>query len=169
MGYLSLWPDAEGQPVVSTLNAYDGAATSNMAIVPTLNGNVDAYAFNRTNLIMDISSYFAPILPLRVTTAELPAGTVSYTYLTMLAAAGGVLPYHWNITSGSLPPGLGLDASGGGVISGSLWTSSLLFETSVKTLLMVSSVRVESTWSLRTARMTAEAKRKRLCTCRPAE
>ncbi len=43
VGYLSLWPDAENQPVVSTLNAVDGALTSNMAIVPTLNGSIDAY------------------------------------------------------------------------------------------------------------------------------
>ena len=35
VGYLTLWPDGQGLPVVSTLNAYDGAVTSNMAIVPT--------------------------------------------------------------------------------------------------------------------------------------
>ena len=35
LGYLTLWPDGENQPVVSTLNATDGAITSNMAIVPT--------------------------------------------------------------------------------------------------------------------------------------
>jgi len=118
MGYLSLWPDAEGQPVVSTLNAYDGAVTSNMAIVPTLNGDVDAYAYNPGWLIMDVFGYFAPIVPLNITTTSLPGGTVNYTYLTTLAAAGGVLPYHWSLVSGSLPPGLGLDADGGGVISG---------------------------------------------------
>jgi hypothetical protein len=60
LNYLTLWPDAEGQPYVSTLNADDGAITSNMAIVPTINGKVDAYAYNLTNLILDLSSYFAP-------------------------------------------------------------------------------------------------------------
>ena len=44
LGYLTLWPDGQSQPVVSTLNAIDGAITSNMAIVPTSNGKVDAYA-----------------------------------------------------------------------------------------------------------------------------
>ncbi len=122
MGYLSLWPDAEGQPVVSTLNAYDGKVTSNMAIVPTLNGDVDAYAYNSTFLLMDIFSYFAPILPLSVTTTALPAGTVNYGYSTMLAAAGGVLPYSWSITSGGLPPGVNLDPSSG-VISGTPTTT----------------------------------------------
>ena len=60
MGYLTLWPDGTGQPVVSTLNAVDGAITSNMAIVPTSNGIIDAYAQGTTNLILDIFSYFAP-------------------------------------------------------------------------------------------------------------
>ena len=60
MGYLTLWPDGEQQPAVSTLNAYDGAVTSNMAIVPTSNGSIDSFAFNPTHLIVDVFSYFAP-------------------------------------------------------------------------------------------------------------
>ena len=61
LGYLTLWPDGGTQPDVSTLNAYDGVVTSNMAIVPAGNqGKVDAYAFGLTNLILDIFSYFAP-------------------------------------------------------------------------------------------------------------
>ncbi len=58
--YLTLWPDGESQPVVSTLNAYDGAVTSNMAIVPNQDGSIDAWAEGTTQLILDISSYFAP-------------------------------------------------------------------------------------------------------------
>jgi uncharacterized repeat protein (TIGR03803 family) len=60
LGYLTLWPDGENQPVAATLNAIDGAVTSNMAIVPTNNGKIDAYASNLTELVLDISSYFAP-------------------------------------------------------------------------------------------------------------
>jgi hypothetical protein len=60
MPYLTLWPDMEQQPTVSTLNAYDGYITSNMAIVPNLNGSIDAYAAALTQLILDISGYFAP-------------------------------------------------------------------------------------------------------------
>jgi hypothetical protein len=60
LGYLTLWPDGTGQPLVSTLNALDGAITNNMAIVPSTNGKVDAYASGITQLILDISSYFAP-------------------------------------------------------------------------------------------------------------
>jgi hypothetical protein len=57
---LTLWPDGGPQPSASTLNAYDGVVTSNMAIVPTTNGFIDAYANGSTALVLDISSYFAP-------------------------------------------------------------------------------------------------------------
>jgi hypothetical protein len=62
LGYLSLWANGGSQPVVSTLNALDGSVTSNMAIVPTTNGLVNAYAAGpaATLLILDISGYFAP-------------------------------------------------------------------------------------------------------------
>jgi DNA-binding beta-propeller fold protein YncE len=58
--YLTLWPDGETQPIVSTLNAGDGFVTSNMAVVPNMDGKVNAYASDATQLILDISSYFAP-------------------------------------------------------------------------------------------------------------
>jgi hypothetical protein len=60
LGYLSLWTGGGTQPNVSTLNADDGAVTSNMAIVPTTNGIIDAFATDSTQLILDLSSYFAP-------------------------------------------------------------------------------------------------------------
>ena len=63
LNYLSLYPAGEAQPNVSTLNADDGAITSNMAIVPTSNGSIDAFAYNPTQLILDLSSYFAPSFP----------------------------------------------------------------------------------------------------------
>jgi hypothetical protein len=58
LGYLSLWPQASAQPLVSTLNAIDGAITSNMALVPTNNGSISAYAQMLTDLILDVSGYF---------------------------------------------------------------------------------------------------------------
>jgi len=61
LGYLTLWPDGETMPLASTLNAYDGVVTSNLAIVPNSNGSTDAYAGDgSTQLILDISGYFAP-------------------------------------------------------------------------------------------------------------
>ena len=117
LGYLTLWPDAESKPVVATLNALDGAITSNMAIVPTLNGSIDAFATTPTDLVADIFSYFAPISPLNITTTSLPSATLNFQYSATLGASGGVPPYTWNVTVGSLPPGLNLDPASG-LISG---------------------------------------------------
>jgi len=60
LNYLTLWAAGASQPTVSTLNAIDGAVTSNMAIVPTNNDDVSAYASDATQLILDVSAYFAP-------------------------------------------------------------------------------------------------------------
>jgi len=60
LSYLTLWAAGGTQPGVSTLNASDGAVTSNMAIVPTKNGSVDAFSTDATQLLLDLSSYFAP-------------------------------------------------------------------------------------------------------------
>ena len=48
LGYLTLWPYGQPKPLVSTLNAADGSITNNMAIVPTNNGWIDAYASGST-------------------------------------------------------------------------------------------------------------------------
>ena len=60
MLFLTLWPHSTTQPTVSTLNAEDGFITSNMAIVPTNDGEVDAFSAAQTQLILDLFGYFAP-------------------------------------------------------------------------------------------------------------
>ncbi len=60
LGFLTLWPHGQPQPLASTLNAADGAITSNMAIVPTSDGSINALASSPTHLVLDISGYFAP-------------------------------------------------------------------------------------------------------------
>ena len=60
LGYLALWPNGETQPDISTLNANDSAVTSNMAIVPTTNGLIDAFASGSTQLVVDVSGFFGP-------------------------------------------------------------------------------------------------------------
>jgi uncharacterized protein (TIGR03437 family) len=54
--------------------------------------------------------------PLSISSTSLPAGTQNAAYTQNLTAAGGAPPYTWTVTSGTLPPGLGL--SPGGAISG---------------------------------------------------
>ncbi len=58
LGFLALWPQGATQPLVSTLNAIDGAITSNLAIVPAANGSISIFGSNPTHLVMDISGYF---------------------------------------------------------------------------------------------------------------
>jgi len=59
---------------------------------------------------------------LTITTSSLPADTVGVAYNQTLAASGGVTPYTWAISSGSLPAGLSLVA-GTGAITGTPTTS----------------------------------------------
>lgn len=114
LGYLTLWGLGQ-QPVVSTLNASDGAVTSNLAIVPAnpQSGSFLAYASNSTQLLIDISSFLAP--PVTVRNSSLPPGIINQQYQAQLIALGGVGSYTWLITSGSLPPGLSLNQNSGAI------------------------------------------------------
>jgi uncharacterized repeat protein (TIGR03803 family) len=62
------------------------------------------------------------ITSLQITTTSLPSGTVSVPYSATLAATGGLPPYTWAVTQGSLPAGLTLNASTG-MISGTPTTA----------------------------------------------
>jgi hypothetical protein len=62
LDYITLWPQGQMQPYVATLNAYDGAITSNMAIVPTNDGSINMFVTNSTHVILDIFGYFAPLI-----------------------------------------------------------------------------------------------------------
>jgi hypothetical protein len=61
-GFLTLWATGAPRPTVSTLNALDGALTSNAAIVPTLTpgGSISVLGSDAVHLLLDISGYFAP-------------------------------------------------------------------------------------------------------------
>jgi hypothetical protein len=61
LGYLSAWPAGSPQPVVSTLNSWEGSVTANAAIVPAgAAGAIDVFVTNPTHVILDIDGYFAP-------------------------------------------------------------------------------------------------------------
>jgi hypothetical protein len=60
LGYLTLWPAGDPQPLVSTLNSYDASVVSNGAIVPTNTGAISAFSTDTTHLILDLSGVFAP-------------------------------------------------------------------------------------------------------------
>jgi hypothetical protein len=54
--------------------------------------------------------------PIAISTSSLTSGSIGVPYSATLTATGGVPPYTWSITSGSLPAGLTLSSSG--LISG---------------------------------------------------
>lgn len=68
----------------------------------------------------------ASILPPLITTTSMPGGSLGtgITYNFTLGVSGGIAPYVWNIASGELPTGLGLDGSTG-IISGKPGTSGI--------------------------------------------
>ncbi len=60
LGYITMWPQGQTQPLAATLNSYDGAVTNNLAIVPTTSGSISVYPSQPTHLVLDIFGYFAP-------------------------------------------------------------------------------------------------------------
>ncbi len=62
LGYLTIWPTGESQPLVSTMNSLDGRIKANAAIVPAgSQGAVSVFVSNTTDVVLDIDGYFAPI------------------------------------------------------------------------------------------------------------
>lgn len=60
LGFITMWPRGQLQPLAATLNAIDGAITNNMAIVPTTTGSISVFPSAPTHLVLDIFGFFAP-------------------------------------------------------------------------------------------------------------
>jgi hypothetical protein len=59
--YLTIWPAGSTQPNVSTLNALSGGIVANAALAPAGSaGGVSVYVSDATQVILDITGYFAP-------------------------------------------------------------------------------------------------------------
>ena len=63
-----------------------------------------------------LSIVIAPV-SLAITTSSVSSGSIGSAYSSLLQANGGIAPYTWSITAGSLPAGLSLGATTG-IISG---------------------------------------------------
>ncbi|MBI4909492.1 MAG: hypothetical protein HY820_38090 [Acidobacteria bacterium] len=83
LGYLSVWPAGSSQPLVSTLNSFDGQVVSNAAVVPSgTNGAINVFVTDTTDVIVDINAYFASgsgasffsLTPCRVADTRLGSG-----------------------------------------------------------------------------------------------
>ena len=62
LGYLTMWPAGQTQPLVSTLNAIGDPIVANAAIVPAggASGSIATFVTDQTHLILDTNGYFAP-------------------------------------------------------------------------------------------------------------
>ena len=61
LGFLTMWPAGQSQPLVSTLNALDDPIAANAAIVVAgASGAISTFVTNQTHLIVDTNGYFAP-------------------------------------------------------------------------------------------------------------
>jgi hypothetical protein len=67
-----------------------------------------------------------------ITTVSLPAGSVGASYSAAASANGGVAPYTWSVSSGSLPPGITLGSSNGTFSGTPGQTGSYSFQVQVK-------------------------------------
>ncbi|MFN0166880.1 MAG: hypothetical protein ACKV22_10660 [Bryobacteraceae bacterium] len=85
LGYLTVWPEGQPQPLVSTLNSFQGEIVANAAIVPAgVNGAISVFVTDTTDAIIDINGYFAlpeagglqffPLTPCRVADSRLGSG-----------------------------------------------------------------------------------------------
>jgi hypothetical protein len=91
------------------------SASGTLSGTPTISGTSRfTVTVTDSRQVTDSKSYILTISPsaLIITSETLPSGTVGRTYSATLAASGGVTPYTWSLTSGSLPDGLTLSASG---------------------------------------------------------
>jgi len=69
--------------------------------------------------------------PPNITTTSLPNGSFNNAYSQTLQVTGGVSPRTWGVTSGSLPPGLSLNASTGQISGTATQTGTFSFTVQV--------------------------------------
>jgi uncharacterized repeat protein (TIGR03803 family) len=91
-------------------SGYSGSAT----ITPSQIGTF-TYALTCGGTESGFATLTVSPVPVSITTTSLPNGTVGSTYTANLSATNGVAPYAWSLASGSLPTGLSLSASSGGI------------------------------------------------------
>ncbi len=105
------WSFDVANPQGLSINASTGAITGTPP-------NAGVFAIpvslrDSTTTVFSVSLPLTVFPAVSITTTSLPNGSPGVAYSASLSASGGALPYTWSVSSGSLPPGLGLNASTG--------------------------------------------------------
>ena len=106
------WSLAAGSSLPPGLTLYPNGQITG---TPTLGGQYSftAAVTDSESPPVTVTAQFTLFVILNVTTGpNLPGGYTGTPYSQQLSAAGGVAPYSWQVTGGSLPPGLTLSPSG---------------------------------------------------------
>jgi len=129
VGYSQTLNASGGTPPYSNWKVVSGSLPTGLSLSAssgTISGNPSAAGtFGFSVTVDDSASATSPAKPLSITiegvltitTTSLPGGSMGSAYSQTLTANGGLLPYTWSISVGSLPPGLSLNAATG-LISG---------------------------------------------------
>jgi len=102
-----------GTPAHGTLTAITTTSATYNAPLIAPGGSVPdtvtatSITFPNNSASLSITIQGAPV----ISTTSLPAGNQGTPYSSSVSAAGGVGPFAWSISAGSLPPGLSLGAS----------------------------------------------------------
>jgi hypothetical protein len=100
-------------PLGLSLNASTGEISGTPSATGTTNFTIEATDAASATDTQALSITVGATGTLAITTTSLPNGQVGSSYSQFLAATGGVTPYTWAVTVGSLPAGLSLNASTG--------------------------------------------------------
>jgi hypothetical protein len=111
-------------PAGLTLNTSTGVISGTPTTATTANFTVSLTVGTASDIqALSILVNPAPVTPVVITTASLPAGTVGSAYSQTLAATSGSGTRVWAVSAGSLPAGLSLNSSSG-LISGTPTTAA---------------------------------------------
>jgi len=100
-------------PANLTLNTTSGAIVGTPSATGTSTFTVKVTDSTQTSATANLSITINTALV--ITTTSLPGGSVSTLYSSTVKASGGVTPYTWEKTSGSLPAGLSLNSTTGNI------------------------------------------------------
>ena len=101
----------QAQPALTAAQITAALENTAQAIAATPPDYDSGYGF----ISVDAALASLPVAALSITSSALPSGQVGQTYAAAVTATGGFAPYHWALTSGTLPTGLSLNAASGAI------------------------------------------------------